>query len=171
MADNTNPLSPSTIVQNGAVLSASNPLPTSAVLAAGTAIIGNVSIDQTTPGTTNGVQVNAALPAGANTIGAVTPAAAAAGGYSYVHIAAGQATTVIKASAGTLHSIVLNSAALATNVTTVYDNPSVAGTVIAIPNVVAATVPSTLIFDIAFATGLTIITTTANGGDMTVCYK
>ena len=41
------------------------------VLAAGTAIIGKVGIDQTTPGTTNGVQVNAALPAGTNVIGHV----------------------------------------------------------------------------------------------------
>lgn len=41
------------------------------VLGAGTAIIGKVGIDQTTPGTTNGVQVNAALPAGANVIGHV----------------------------------------------------------------------------------------------------
>ncbi len=40
-------------------------------LVAGSAIIGNVRIDQTTPGTTNGVQVNAALPAGANVIGHV----------------------------------------------------------------------------------------------------
>ena len=40
-------------------------------IAAGTAIIGKVSIDQTTPGTTNGVQVNAALPAGTNAIGSV----------------------------------------------------------------------------------------------------
>jgi hypothetical protein len=39
---------------------------------AGSAIIGKVGIDQTTPGTTNGVQVNAALPAGANVIGGVT---------------------------------------------------------------------------------------------------
>lgn len=38
-------------------------------LTAGTAIIGKVGIDQTTPGTTNGVQVNAALPAGTNSIG------------------------------------------------------------------------------------------------------
>lgn len=38
-------------------------------LAAGAALIGKVSIDQTTPGTTNGVQVNAALPAGSNIIG------------------------------------------------------------------------------------------------------
>lgn len=38
---------------------------------AGTNIIGKVGIDQTTPGTTNGVQINAALPAGANVIGHV----------------------------------------------------------------------------------------------------
>lgn len=38
-------------------------------LSAGSAIVGKVGIDQTTPGTTNGVQVNAALPAGANAIG------------------------------------------------------------------------------------------------------
>lgn len=38
-------------------------------LVAGSAIIGNVRIDQTTPGTTNGVQVTAALPAGSNIIG------------------------------------------------------------------------------------------------------
>lgn len=43
-------------------------------LVAGSAIIGKVGIDQTTPGTTNGVQINAALPAGGNTIGAVTQA-------------------------------------------------------------------------------------------------
>lgn len=93
---------------------------------------------------------------------------------TYTHVAAGQATTVIKASAGTLYSITLNSAATATNVTTIYDNASGAGTVIAIPNVVAATVPSTLTFGpngIAFTLGLTLITTTANGGDMTFCWK
>ncbi len=44
---------------------------TAPVLVAGSAIIGKVGIDQTTPGTTNGVQVNAALPAGANVIGHV----------------------------------------------------------------------------------------------------
>ena len=40
-------------------------------LTAGTAKVGQVSIDQTTPGTTNGVQVNAALPAGTNIVGKV----------------------------------------------------------------------------------------------------
>ena len=40
-----------------------------AAVPAGTNLIGKVGIDQTTPGTTNGVQVNAALPAGTNLIG------------------------------------------------------------------------------------------------------
>jgi hypothetical protein len=40
-------------------------------LNAGSAIVGKVGIDQTTPGTTNGVQVNAALPAGTALIGKV----------------------------------------------------------------------------------------------------
>lgn len=40
-------------------------------LPAGTNLLGSVGIDQTTPGTTNGVQVVAALPAGSNNIGDV----------------------------------------------------------------------------------------------------
>ncbi len=41
------------------------------VLGAGAAIIGKVGIDQTTPGTTNRVDVGAALPAGTNALGKV----------------------------------------------------------------------------------------------------
>lgn len=41
-------------------------------LGAGSALAGKFGIDQTTPGTTNGVQVNAALPVGANVIGKVS---------------------------------------------------------------------------------------------------
>ena len=185
---------------NDALASASNPLPVSlqasasidigdVTLLAGTALVGKVGIDQTTPGTTNAVAPisgQAGVAGGAGAVSALTQrvvvvtdqttiptaiGAAATGGYSFLNIAAGQATTVVKASAGTLHSISLNSAATATNVTTVYDNASGAGTVIAIPNVVAATVPTTLLFDLAFANGLTIITATANGGNMTVTYK
>lgn len=40
-------------------------------LPAGTNVIGKTGIDQTTPGTTNGVQVIAALPVGANVVGKV----------------------------------------------------------------------------------------------------
>ena len=90
---------------------------------------------------------------------------------SFLNIVAGQATTVVKASAGTLHSIVFNSAATATNTTIIYDHPSGVGTVIGRPAVTAVTSPDTVIYDLAFANGLTIITATANGGDMTVVYS
>lgn len=40
-----------------------------AAIPSGTNLMGKVGIDQTTPGTTNGVQINAAIPAGANLIG------------------------------------------------------------------------------------------------------
>jgi len=40
----------------------------------GSSVAGKFGIDQTTPGTTNGVQVTAALPTGANTIGAISNA-------------------------------------------------------------------------------------------------
>lgn len=91
--------------------------------------------------------------------------------FSYLHIAAGQATTVVKAGSGFLHSITLNGAATATNVTTVYDNTAGSGTVISIPAATTATVPTTLTYDVTFLTGLTIVTATANGADMTISYR
>jgi len=102
------------------------------------------------------------------------PQAIATGGATHKHIAAGQATTVVKASAGTLYAIVFNGPAAATNVTTVYDDASGVGTVIAIPLATAVVGPVSVSFGptgVAFATGLTIITATANGADMTVIYK
>lgn len=158
-------------------------------LAAGSAIVGKVGVDQTTPGTTNAVAIisgQAGVAGGAGAVSALTQrviiatdqtsipvnqGAATTGGYSFLNIAAGQATTTVKSGAGTLHAIVLNSAATATNTTTIYDNTAASGTVIGRPAVTTATVPTTLIYDLAFATGLTIITATANGGDMTVMYK
>lgn len=41
-------------------------------LVSGSSIVGKFGIDQTTPGTTNGVQINAALPSGTNIIGKVS---------------------------------------------------------------------------------------------------
>lgn len=98
-------------------------------------------------------------------------AASTTGGYSYNHIVAGQATTTVKSGAGTLHAIVYNSAAAATNVTTVYDSTTGSGNVIAVPAATAVTAPMTVLYDLAFTTGLTIVTGTANGSDMTVVYK
>ena len=56
-------------VQRVAIASDNTAFPVNATVQASSNIIGNVRIDQTTPGTTNGVQVNAALPAGTNLIG------------------------------------------------------------------------------------------------------
>lgn len=104
----------------------------------------------------------------------VSPQAIATGAASFLNIAAGQATTTVKSGAGTLYAILLNSAATATNTTTIYDNTAASGTVIGRPAATTATVPTTLNYGatgLAFATGLTIITATANGSDMTVVYK
>jgi hypothetical protein len=108
----------------------------------------------------------------AQALNPVSPQAAASGGYSYSHIAAGTAATfVIKASAGWLHSICYNGPSTASNVTTVYDNATGSGTVIAVPLTTGIAVPGCEIFDIGFVNGLTIITGTANGSDMTVSFK
>jgi hypothetical protein len=104
----------------------------------------------------------------------VSPRANTTGGATYAHIAAGTATTVVKASAGTLYSITFNGPATAGNTTTLYDNATGAGTVIGIPLATGVTVPTTVSFDpmgLAFANGFTIITTVANGADMTVAFK
>lgn len=92
-------------------------------------------------------------------------------GYTYAHIAAGQADTLVKTGAGTLHAIVFNGPATATNVTTVYDSLTATGQVIAIPLATANASPTTVIYDLRFTIGLTISTATANGADMTVIYR
>jgi len=114
------------------------------------------------------------LPVSVSNTVTTTTGATTTGGASFLNIAAGQATTTVKSGAGTLYAICLNSAATATNTTTIYDNTAASGTVIAIPAVTTATVPTTLTFGpagLAFATGLTVITATANGGNMTFVYK
>jgi hypothetical protein len=67
---------------------------TAPVLVAGSAIIGKVGIDQTTPGTTNGVQVNAALPAGSAVIGKVSIDQTTPGTTNLVALAANQSVNV-----------------------------------------------------------------------------
>lgn len=91
--------------------------------------------------------------------------------FSYLNIVAGQATTVVKASAGFLHSIIFNSPATATNTTNVYDHASGAGTIIATPLATAVVSPTTVMFNCSFSTGLTIITAAANGSNMTVVFR
>lgn len=75
-------------------------------------------------------------------------------------------TTVVKSGTGILHGIVINTTTAFT--ITIYDNTSAAGTKIA---TIAASpvIGSTFTYDVAFATGLTIVT--AGASDITVAYK
>lgn len=63
-------------------------------LSAGAAIVGNFRIDQTTPGTTNGVVVTTALPAGANIIGNVRIDQTTPGTTNAVQLSGSQLTPV-----------------------------------------------------------------------------
>lgn len=226
----------STIGTVAAVTSITNALP------AGSNIIGNVRIDQTTPGTTNGVQVNAALPVGTNSIGVVqgnqTHGAAvgstgfqpmlynhttgvanrawsvqadmnaAQSGQTYaglggqcddVSIAAltennfGQARisctdhgllvhemgnsftnittntdTVIKASAGTLYGLIINTVGT-TSTATIYNNTTCTGAKIGTFSTVTQTALSAL--NISASVGICITTAGAGAADITATWR
>lgn len=85
--------------------------------------------------------------------------------YNHKNIASAT-TTVVKSGAGVLHSVVVNTTAAAA--ITIYDNTSAAGTKIA---TIAASpvIGSTFMYDVAFTTGLTIVT--AGASDLTVSYN
>lgn len=96
-----------TMANSSPVVLASDQTTIPVSLSADTDIIGKVGIDQTTPGTTNGVQVNAALPAGTNVIGQVYAATRTINGattFTLISAATTNATS-LKASAGTLYSL------------------------------------------------------------------
>ena len=88
--------------------------------------------------------------------------------YTYSNINS-NATTVVKDGAGILHAININTLGAAANMATIYDNNAGSGTVIGIINTTQSNNPH--IFDIEFATGLTIVTATGTAANMTVSYK
>jgi hypothetical protein len=76
-----------------------------ATLSAGSAIIGKVGIDQTTPGTTNGVQVVAALPSGTNLLGTVYDEPDDTWSQTHVPAANTKATIAQSAGGGSLKNV------------------------------------------------------------------
>lgn len=92
-------------------------------------------------------------------------AAATTGGYSFSNITTATTTTV-KSGAGTLHALVINTKGVASTAT-IYDNTSASGTKIGTVDTSLGT--GTNIYDVAFATGLTIVT--AATADITAVYK
>ena len=82
---------------------------------------------------------------------------------------AANATTVVKSGSGILHSITINNAGASSNTCTVYDNTAASGTVIATIDTVELN-GRTLLYDVRFATGLTIVIGTGTAADITVAY-
>lgn len=88
-------------------------------------------------------------------------------GWYYKNIT-GDATAAIKSGGGILHNITLNNP-VATETITIYDNTTNSGTKIGTITIPASPVPVTLNYDVAYNTGLTIVTATATS-DITVSY-
>jgi hypothetical protein len=86
--------------------------------------------------------------------------------FNYTHITA-DTTTTIKSGSGVLHTICINNPT-ATAVLTAYDNTAASGTEIAIITE-SSTTQSCFTYDVAFTTGLTILTATATS-DITISW-
>jgi hypothetical protein len=76
-------------------------------------------------------------------------------------------TTTVKSGAGTFHSIVVGGKGSSASTVTVYDNTAGSGTVLALID--SLNQVGTYLYDIAFGTGLTVVTTGA--ADMVVTYR
>ena len=94
-------------------------------------------------------------------------------GKSFSNItAAAPTTTTVKSSAGHFHTLTINKSA-ANGVITIYDNTAGSGTLIATitqPAALLSSGPVTVTYDVAFATGLTLVTSGA-AQDITVSYR
>jgi len=88
---------------------------------------------------------------------------------AYKYVAAGTATTTVKSGAGVLRSITINTKGASANTMTVYDNTAGSGTKIAVIDSTGGA--ATLTYNVAFATGLTIVSATGTGADYTVSYE
>jgi hypothetical protein len=87
---------------------------------------------------------------------------------NYFHITT-DSTFLVKPGAGILTTVCLN-AALATEVITIFDSLTAAGTVIAAITVPTSPQPVCLPYNVNFQVGLTVLTATATG-DITVGYQ
>lgn len=141
-------------------------------------ISGTVSLPTGAATSANQTALSAQIPAslGIKTSAAslsVTPASdaiyqTAPTGYSFAHISTATTTTV-KSGAGVLHTLTVNNLGTVASVTAVYDNIAGSGTVIAVINTLAG--QESYLYDVAFATGLTIVTTGTVAPDITVSYR
>jgi hypothetical protein len=104
-------------------------------------------------------------------VGSQTPAnsvATVSAGYTYGHITTAT-TTTLKSGAGVVHTICVNSLGTVASSLTVDDATSATTPTIAVIN--SLTLLGCQTFDVAFATGLTIVSTGTVAPDVTVSYR
>ena len=68
-----------------------------------------------------------------------------------------------------LHSVNINVKGATANIATIYDSTTGSGTVIGVIDTTVDVMTHT--YDIAFNTGLTIVTSAGTGGDLTVSWR
>ena len=90
-------------------------------------------------------------------------------GQSYVHIST-NTNTVVKASPGVIHTLMLGSKGGAGEIATLYDNTTCSGTVIAVVDL-AGNDATSQTYDAKFNTGLCITTGSGTVADITVTYR
>lgn len=89
---------------------------------------------------------------------------------AYQNVAAGTATTTVKAAPGLLVRIVINTKGASSNTLTVYDNAS-AGSGTKIATIDTTTAVGAIEFGAYFRNGLTLVSATGTGADYTVVYQ
>jgi hypothetical protein len=92
-----------------------------------------------------------------------------AGALNYTHLSA-NGTTTIKSGGGLLHTITINAPGPGGNTLTVYDNTAGSGTVIAALSTNVG-YPVTLLYDLQFTTGLTVVLATGQAADVTITWQ
>lgn len=100
-------------------------------------------------------------------LAAISPAEAQQQQFQYLNIT-GDATTVVKSTPGYLHTVCVNTPAATTTIT-IYDNTAASGTKIGTITVYAS-LPKCQTYDVAFWTGLTVVTAVATS-DITVSFR
>ncbi len=88
--------------------------------------------------------------------------------FSYNHISTA-ATTVVKASAGFIHAISVNTKGTVASTITVYDNTAGSGTVVGIID--SLNLSGAFVLDVTLGTGITIVTTGTVAPDLTVSWR
>lgn len=88
--------------------------------------------------------------------------------YSFTGITT-STTTTVKSGAGILHAVTINTKGTVASTITIYDNTAGSGTKIGIID--SLNLSGAFFFDVAFATGLTLVTTGTLAPDITVSYK